>query len=115
MPSPSWSGGVTTSVSVAVLLAGARSVSARLTVAVFVTGVERSRFTTSAIDRVATAPAASVPMSQVTTPDTSVQSGAEPNLVPAGRGSLIETLGARAGPLLRATNGWVVLSPARPG
>src|SRR5258705_785749 len=99
MPSPSWSGGVTTSVSGAVLLAGARSVSARLTVAVFVTGVVRSRLTTTAIDRVAAAPAASVPMSQVTTPDSSVQSGAESKLVPPGRGSLIETPVARAGPL----------------
>src|SRR5882762_2303769 len=112
MPSPSWSGGVTTSVSVAVLLAGARSVSARLTVAVFVMGVVRSTFTTTAIDRVAAAPAASLPMLQVTTPDASVQSGAETNLVPAGRGSLIETLVACAGPLLRATSVYVVTSPA---
>src|SRR2546426_11323375 len=112
IPSPSLSGGVTRSVSEAVLLAGAGSRSDRLIVAVFVIGVVRSAFTITVIDRTADAPAASVPMSHVTTPAASVQSGAKTKLVPSGSGSLIETLVAGAGPLLLATSVYVVVSPA---
>ncbi len=104
--------GAITTAAASVLLAGSGSCVALDAVALFANVVPAAaRWTRTTTVGACVAPAASVPMTQVTVAPAAVQSGEETKLHPAGSTSLTCTAAASLGPLLVTASVNVTVSP----